>query len=306
MSAAVALMFAVISAADVSLVWDAPAECTGSSTIAEEVEHLIGRPVTFGEPAAIRATAIVRAGWTAEVAVTSAQGTHRRTLSAPTCGELASAMALILSLAIDDRAAAQARRVITSVEPVVEPPLIGPPVALRGRSLGALALGASIFTDVGSLPYPAIGLGASASWRPIEELSFGTGGTIFIRQRALVRSSPEAGGALSFQALRARGCFHAPPLAEALFAGCAGAELAWLTARGFGIANPRRDTTRWLAPFAALTASYPFADRVTLGANLELLFPSVRPIFVLDGIAELHRTPAVLARMGLIAEVHFP
>lgn len=304
MSVAITLLLATVSAADVSLTWDAPAECAGSSTIAEEVEHLVGRPVTFGEPAAIRATAIVRAGWTAEVAVTSAQGTHRRTLSAPTCAELANAMALILSLAIDDRAAAEARKVITSVDPEAPPPSVVPRPA---RSLGDFAVGTIIFADVGSMPSPSIGLGFSASWRPIDLLSIGTGGAIVLGQRAIVREDPEAGGVLSLYAVRARGCFHAPVIFDALeLAGCAGAELAWLSSRGFGVTNPRRDTTRWLAPLAALTATYPIAERVTLGANLDLLLPSVRPIFVLDGIAELHRTPAVLGRAGLIAEVHFP
>jgi hypothetical protein len=143
-------------------------------------------------------------------------------------------------------------------------------------------------------------------WRPIGQLSFSLGGSVLLPQRTLIRAAPAAGGSMFAAGLRARGCAHAPPLASFDLAGCAGAELAFLRARGFGVTTLRRETTAGVAPFGTLTLTYPVNGGVALSAWIEGLLPTVRPIFVLDGVGEIHRTPAIVGRAGLAAEVRFP
>lgn len=283
--AAIALLLA---SAELSIHWEAPAECPSVRAIEAELERLIGRTVRFGEPAALTASAVVREPWIADVALTTARGTHQRELSANTCEDLARAFALVLSLALDE-----------TNEPVPVPV----PVPERA---GEYALSTGLLADVGTMPSAAFGIAADARWWPIEQLSIGTGVQILLRRRMNVRLEPPAGADMTVYAARASTCWHAALFSELTGSACGGAELDSFSARGFGVHIPRRQTARWLAPLASVSAALPAGDHVALSLWLDALFPISRPIFVLEGVGELHRTPRLLVRTGLAAEVRFP
>jgi hypothetical protein len=116
---------------------------------------------------------------------------------------------------------------------------------------------------------------------------------------------PSAGGALWLFAIETRACGSFLRAGRLDLAGCAGADVALLAARGYGVTAPARAETWSLAPAIGFEPAFLLADRFRIVLPLELSFPLDRPTFTIDGLGPIFRPSPVSGRVSLGLELDF-
>jgi hypothetical protein len=85
-----------------------------------------------------------------------------------------------------------------------------------------------------------------------------------------------------------------------------GFEVGALSGTGFGVIAPASGTALWAAPHAGARGAYPLTDHLELVVVAHGVVPVTRESFVISGLGEVHRPPAVTVRAGLGLEVRLP
>lgn len=311
--------------ASVDLAWSAPAECPSRAAVLGEVRGIL----EGGAPHPVDARAVVtRAGqrWHVELAIRSDQGSGERSLDADSCAELASAVALIVALAVDPTRRATPAPVADAALPVQDgatlAPDTGPPsppthleeAEADGPRLAVSAAGAS---DFGALPSAALGgaVGVAGLYR---RARLEARGRIFASQRAGDPSRPAQGVDLSYLGFDARACFAVVATGRAARDGvvispCLGVDVSRLSGNGFAAQTGQKTLSGnggWFAPEGGLLGTWALGSIVALRVGVDLLVPTSRPAFVVlapDGTTagSLHRPAPIGGRVDLGVELRF-
>ena len=81
------------------------------------------------------------------------------------------------------------------------------------------------------------------------------------------------------------------------FGACAGVEAGVMHATGFGVDHPGAGSEPWIAPVVGLRARVPIGDRFAMTAGGDVLVPLDRPEFLVPGVGDVYRPPAVTGRL---------
>lgn len=260
------------------LSWEAPAGCPGS----EHVRMLV-RAMSPGAPprARVRARVAPRgSGFAEALEITVAGVVEQRALEGETCLELARATALLVAIALDPIAAAEALDERTQAGGVPEPPVAlapderasGSPVATpvagsadasrrrpeargarpRWRIDGNGVAGASWGAVPGATGLVGAALGVERRVDDALGLRLALDGRYAIPTLASYPDRPGLSAAFDLWALGPKGCLS-PQARRLSLPVCAGVELGGLRARASGTADARTDRSPWVA--ATLDAS---------------------------------------------------
>jgi hypothetical protein len=333
--------------------WDAPKECPKSSYVLRRVEQILQRDsrdssaaVGNGEHparAGVNATAkVARAGGRRyEMALTVRSGgfEETKTISTSSCGGLAEAAAVIVSLAIrssDGTAPSSEPPPPAPSDPAPLSPTSPPPTIEPARSEGpaaslspapspssrtsipqdasgdsptpkdttlAIDLGGSIVSGV--LPSAAPGLDATVALR-VARLRAGLLGTLSFRRTSAFGETARA----SFDMVGA-GAFIGYLLPIGVFAlgPSADLEATFVRAEGHGIRTPFSSTAVWPSASVGARAEMRLTRRFGAFARTDLVFPLGAPRFTLvtAGDAVVVHEPALVApRLSLGIEIVVP
>jgi hypothetical protein len=195
------------------LAWTALDDCATRASAQEQIERLVGRPLTEVENVDF-AVEIVRSGareWRVAVRTLAHDGGPRvRELTGATCTEVADAAAVAIAMAIEasdenDLAAQSPTHDAAVDEPAAPDHAPDEPAAPSDEHATAaveasasadalrFALGAGAVLDHGSLPELALGaeLALSLGWRALRLTALGT---FFPTQQTRLSSNPDHGG----------------------------------------------------------------------------------------------------------------
>jgi hypothetical protein len=280
----------------------APAGCVEASSIGEQVDGLIGRPVGSVEGVDFEVTISDRPApqpWRLRLDTLGSASHDRRTreLTASTCAELADAAAVAIAVSIaslDDGAATAPARAEPTPGPVVSArPTATPPPTQVG--LQVLAVG-----EVGAVPATTLGL-AVGGFIQIGSLRLVADGALFAPRRALL--SDGTGGEFQLAVLGGLGCATGG-LGRVLVLGCGGAEVGRLSGDGLGVRNPSSRAELWLAGRAEAGANFSIGPRAALALRVGAALPVFRPTFLLDATT-VYRPSAVTGRATAGVELTF-
>lgn len=312
---------------NVDVAWSAPPECPSRASVVAEVRTILEGSTVTAHPVGARAAVTrTKQGWHVELAIQSDQGSGERSLDAGSCTELASAVALIVALAVDPTRRAPGPPPPPEATPTAAvdalPPSAARPEEAEQDDGPRLAIGAVGAAELGTLPSPAVG-GAIALAGLYGRARLEARGVIFASQRANDPSRPTQGVDLRYLGLDLRGCFAVFATGRAArkavaISPCFGFDVSRLSGRGFG-----GETAGLTAPTSTLAGSgallgfeggllgtWALGSIVALRVGLDLLVPTSRPAFVVlasDGTtaATLHRPAAIAGRIDLGAELRF-
>jgi hypothetical protein len=232
-----------------------------------------------------------------------------RSLDGDSCSSVASATALILAMTLDPEAvrgapsAPPAPPPATAIAVVVEDDEAQRQVPAPEQSRIQARLRPIVVAGLGALPGVAAGLGAALTvqrGRWSAELF----GLYLPDRRHPSEDRAGAGGDFRLLAVGAAGCYALLPGALEV-AGCIGAELDHVGARGYGVAEPGSGAGTWVAPLANTATTWWIGERVALRLDLQAVMPLSRPRFVLLGVGPVWRPPVVNGRAGLGLMVAF-
>ncbi len=314
------------TAASLSFEWRAPLGCPVRAEVLARAEHLIGHSLTrtsSTRPITLLATVLPLDDTTWRLDVSSdSQGASGRAVTAPSCDELADAMALLIALSIDpDYAARQKSTPLAATaqsafpdvprEPVVvATPAPAPPIAStrpvasarlaapRARSAAPLhvAVGALGALWADRLPNAAPG-GVLRGALSLRKLAFDVELGLFPTQHV---AAPGGAGDLWL------GTFGGS-LGYAVFDGLltphAGFELDLLHGAGSGLRHPDSGTIWLLGLDAGLLVRYPVQQSIHLLVAGDLSFLPEQARFHIDPNVDLFQPSRVGARFGLGAEM---
>jgi hypothetical protein len=304
--------------------WEAPPECPQREQVLARVAELLAdEPAS---PLAIRANVSVEAGgaYRAEIVTREPEGAARtRVLSAPSCGELAEASAVVIALAIapgaalappaDDAQPAPAPAPPARPEPPAVPELgnegsteAAPraPAARRPLSL-RFAARAGALGDFGSTSGAGLGVSAGGTLRLGRYLQVALRANYLPSRQHTVPGVNGKGVALSLASGAAFACLV--PLAAPVELGlCGEMEVGALFARGFGTAQQGHPTVAWTAPGAGATASFPARSGLRAGLAVDVLFPLQRTSFIVTNVGQAYHLRPAAERVGIFAEYAFP
>ncbi|MBK7857713.1 MAG: hypothetical protein IPJ65_03600 [Archangiaceae bacterium] len=290
MGAVVALLLVV--AAPQALRWVAPDVCPPEREVLEAVRANLSdrtRLETTALRAEVEVTRVAQRRF--RMQLTLDEGSEpQRALESPACADLGRAAALIIALAIDQRAASEVAPVEEALAPAPQPQPQPPPPAPAAAQRVELppapapahrwAVHAALGGALGSLPGAAWGVAAGGAWlwRGFElELE----GRYLAPRAAMSPARPGVGGQFELLTGALSGC-HTVGF-EALRA-CVGLELGALRSVGVGV-EVQRDASLWAAPFAAVVGRWAVFAHFALRAGLELGAALWRPHFVVEGVA---------------------
>lgn len=310
-----------------------PSECPDSAELGFRVERNVGVPLA--QAPAVKFVVEMRHAantYAARLVVSGASATEskQRELSAASCGELADAVVVAMTLALGAAAqpAAAATGATHSAEPVATPPLqtapsSAPAVAAAPVSDAAVAepteeaaasplrpaLSLAVLGDVGSLPAPALGaaLGVQLSWQRLQLRALGT---LLFEQHAEVGDGPgrPPGADLQLWTAALSGCTTAlggQRLGVTLPV-CLGFELGRLSGTGTDVLEPRSGSALWAAARADVGALWcPGEGPLCLTGTLTAAAPLTRSRFALAEIGTVYRPSPVVGRLSLGAIVGF-
>jgi hypothetical protein len=327
---AIALHFAVVCAACLGalparaaeLRWSAPDDCASRGAAQEQIERLVGRPLT--EVDGVDFVASIERASAHEYRVTlhtilRDDGKPRtRVLIGSSCAEVADAAAVAIAIAIEGRddiepepAPGPPQRAAPVVaQPAAPNPSAQPaPVAPGASTADAaprsdavrLALTGGAALDDGALPGLALGaeLELSLGWRELRVTALGA---FFPSQRTYLSASGGRGG--EFQ-LALGGLLACGERAFGRFAalGCGGFELGELSAKGLGVRHPQLGDAFWRALRAEAGVRVALVDGLGAVARLGVAVPLERREFVLDATETVHRPSSVALRALLGLEL---
>jgi hypothetical protein len=284
------------------LTWDAPPDCPTAQEVERDISRLIGES---SHERTVRASATVSGGdegWKVRVRMETGGEVSERSLSAPTCRALEKAVALVIAITIEPRAASG--EPLPPPPPPVEPPPPKPPppppVVVREPMplKWFAALGPT--TEIGLLPQVGVGGELSVGFR-IPIFSAELSGAVFAPESASV--SGPSGGRFTLASGGLRACGRALG-GQVELLGCAETLVSRLAGRGFGVTTPGSAST--------MLASFGIGPRldVRLSPILHLLvdvdatYTPGRASFVLDNVGRVYtaRHYGMNGRLGLAAQ----
>jgi hypothetical protein len=282
------------------LTWDAPADCPSAQEVERDIMRLIGES---SHERTVRASAVVTGnddGWRVRVRMETGGEISERSLSAPTCRALEKAVALVIAIAIEPRAAAGEPPPPPPPQPIdVVPPKTPPPVIVREPALRWFAaLGPA--TELGLLPQLGMG-GELALGIRLPPLSVELLGALYLPQSVTVKGP--AGGRLTLASAGIRTCGRVLGGQVELF-GCADALVNRLGARGFGVTTPGSASTMLvsfgLGPRIDVRLNRTFFLQFDAGAS----YAPGRANFVLDNVGRVYTATHVgmNGHIGLAAQ----
>jgi len=299
------------------LKWSSPPDCERARAVGATVGNLAGRPLAEVEGLSF-GVSITKTGdtWTLSLETTESDGaTSSRTISGKSCREVAAAAAVVIGMAVRDRAPVPDAESPPKAPPTpppaapVEPPPLKPkivpgPPPPRPRSQKAPSFAPMVLlggvADTGSLPAlaPGVALLASVRRAGVEVELEGT--ALFPQSREV---SPGTSGTFGLFAGALFGCL-APSSGRFSVLGCAGVELGGMSGRGNGVTNPKLGTAFWDAFRAEVGGELALGRMLRLTARAGIVVPFARPEFQLDG-QEVHR-PAAFGGRALIGVELWP
>jgi len=330
---AVALLLAVragsaepIETEPIRLEYTAPSGCPDASDFSRRVFERTSkaRPAGDAEPARTFVVAIepAAAGMQGSLVVRQdGMSTVARSVSGKNCDEVARALALATSLAIDpeaalgvpesqgaDKSGTVAGASANTLEPrredpehaADEPPTTKPTSPVRNDRRAALLVGPS--AAFGPSPNPAFGASAAFEWSSPSPVMLPSA----LGLELTVLTSAEhsvAGAGSSFDFVFARPYVCTLGLALGAKFGivpCIGAELGAVIASGSEIASPATETRFWAAGELALRFDIALSDDWFADATASLVLPFSRYQFVFrTPETSIYDVPAVTAAFGL-------
>lgn len=305
--------------------WAAPVGCPAGPELRRGIERRLGRTLAPGE-ANVDAQVEPRAqGGYRLVLRTSAAGVvDERTLEADDCRALADATALVVALAIDPVAVAEAMEAFAAddeVEPPRETPPVGPAPARReatttelrsttdsgeasepaerSRPEGLLRVGAGV--GLGALPGVTFvpSLAAGLRWRRARlELE----GTYWIPRVSEPVDGARVAVQLGTAAVRGCGQLGRDRLEAPL---CGGVQLGGMRGRGQGAPNAHAAVGPWVALEASVGLSWWFRPRWALAGGFAAAVPLRTPSFELtdETPVSLFEPSSVVGRVWLGIEL---
>ena len=312
--AAVALVSrrAAAREAPVDLHWVAPAGCPGAERVAADVAALVGEGPVRRLEASGEVTRSRDGGWTVQLATGAGGARRTRELTAPSCEELAHAVATLLAIQVSPGEAASG----PPGRPPEAPAL--PPVTATRASPASDAREAS---DVRLAPRPAPPLAASllagggvgaTGTAPMVAVALG-----FVPRQSRwevfgawspphrVEAPDGSAGDVALWAVGARGC---RTFGETIAVGpCLAVEGGGISATGAGAAvqEPRTERRLWLAASGGglLTVR---GGRLALRLQVDAVVPVFRERFYIEGAQVVNRPAALGGRLFSGVEVRFP
>jgi hypothetical protein len=309
------------SQAAFTLDWAAPAGCSTGDDVRARAESLLGGPI---EPRLVHALTArgrvtpVDDGLELRLETVDNGLRGERTLRGATCGELASAAALIIALAVDpETVAARSKDASTAAAagvsakgvaatasapataPAAAPPKVSAsPPAEHGKNEGSGApvtglVEADVAFDLGALPGLAIGPSLSGGFA-LSRLRLRVGATYFAPRFA--EAPPEAGkparGAdVSLLVLGLAGCYALTPRPVEVGV-CGELEGGALLAVGSGFDHTNDAIKPWLAAGASVDLTVPIAGPVALRVGVGAMVPfgrsPVRFTEITGDVPEIH------------------
>jgi len=323
-----------VRAAEPSIRWDAPAECSDVRQVMAVVAELTGHdPVTIPPEQQIRGRVEAKGGgWQLTLTSSAGRRERERVIAAPSCPELVRAAGVALALAIDPAGVLGAPSagaapgpipgdgVADRVEPLAAPGNVDTPsddtratvVSTEMDDADADAarpappelewrLELDALLDAAALGAAAPGMALSLGARHDALTGFVYGAWLPARRQGV-----DGSGAVEF-ALGAgglRGCYE---IARGLLAAdaCTGVELGRLTASGEGLDNAASFSDWWLAPSVGLALGSALAGRVYFRASADAVLPVLREAYRVNDGALVHRAPSVGFRGGVALGVTF-
>lgn len=300
--------------------WDAPAECPSRAEVIAAVRNYLpelDEPPPAPSRADLRVTVSIAAddaGWTASVRMSGRDGTSERRFSAPACGELADAAALITAVALDPVLVARSIAIQPelaptqpeTIEPIVEPP---PPTVTTEEP--PLESNFDLVLSTTDEPEPSrrnvvlgVGLLGTGAWGPATTGFGGLAGhfAVFADRwrwqleggwsipRTLSLADGRRGRLQSWW-LGTRGCVVARVGAVEL-PSCPGVEAGQVFARGIA---PTTNSTRERQPWAAIVVGqglrWPFVRQLALTVEAAVLVSLVRGRFMIGDQTIASLTP---------------
>jgi hypothetical protein len=320
-----------------SLEWSAPPGCPGQAQVLEQARALIGGPAIDAalQHVTIRGTVEVEpVGFSLDIDIRTPSGVTRKTARADDCNVLAGVAALMVAVAVDPlqvtrtlgmqdaRASSPPPHEVPEPDPEptlpeVQPPRLpgeraspaadaregrAPPPRARARALGGFArvsgsIGRGIVPSLdGGL---ALGAGLLAPRLRAELVAF----HIFAQDAHYPAPSPAGATVAAWGgSLRLGPRWQLGPLELHGLASAAGAAL---TARGFGLRNPRSSADAWIALGLVPGLRWSPSPRVAVGADLEAEVALYRPGFTVGGLPPVYRAAQLGVRGSVVVELRW-
>jgi hypothetical protein len=307
------------------LTWRAPQDCPDEQSVVAEAARILHKPIELPDDGRLAVQASVKsptdAGqWHVDLETDNGQHVGRRSLDASTCDELARATSLFIAIMIDPAAATNAAPAPASPSPPADAGPAShsdlpanaaerPEAVVRSseparRTVPTLSLGASFGVLGGHLPSWSAGAGvhAVAEWPWFRaEL----GGRAWLPARQTVDSGGVQGADFQLFSGEAKVCLMLPGKAVKI-GPCGGADLAFISGKGFG---PRVNSQASTATFWSISAGgllvWRASNRLSFPIGLEALFALSPPQFTFTGTdpGPVYRPSGVGARVTLGAEL---
>lgn len=260
-----------------------------------------------------------------DIATASTRG--ERALDAPTCEALASSAAVVIAMSVapspsDDPPPADPAPASTPA-PAAERTQDVPPQTNPGRSApneprtvapepdrAAVAsesprflARAHVIGDSGLLPEATVGGGFAFGLLAWRDLSVEVGASLWASRDGTVAGAPGRGASFSLFSGGARACWTLTHGIEV--APCIGAEVARISASGFGAAKVSdADALVW-GPEGLVAGRIPVAGPVSVRLGLGAFVPMSRQSFVISAAGTVHRPAVVALRTFAGPEVRF-
>jgi hypothetical protein len=291
----------------VSIEYHAPAGCPDAREFMWRVSARVPRTraAAPGEKRREFLASIVSAPQGAEgrLVIREADGTESiRTLEAPSCAEVADALALVVALAIDPHASAElppAPQPQPPQPPPAPPPVPRAPWRFEGGLAGFIATGFAPGGLLGAQISAGAQLDATEFWAPVMRAGFG-----YVAEQSFAVPGGRAsfgwvGGQIE---LCPMGIHPGPALSWLL---CGRGEFGSLRASGSNTVHPRSSSRSWEAVGPGTLFRYVFVRPLALEASASVLFPWTRDRFLI-GSAVVHEVPVAVGRAGLGLVVALP
>jgi hypothetical protein len=305
--------------------WNAPSDCATRDQVAARISDLAG--VSPGG-ASVTAKVVVTStgdGFHASIFVRRAGFESTRTLSAPSCADLADAIVVMIVLVIDPSATDPGRADASRRDPSIpdssaddiaeSDPLARPiggsssPTSEKRSSPATpashptvLGVGAAGVFETGALPHAAYGASAfvSASW---PHLRADLGAYLLASQSVPSEAGSKAVFGLS--AATAAACVN--PRGQTWTPGwCAGFEFGEMSGRASGgLVQPVDARKLWAALSTGPSIAWRVHPHWALVGRADLVFPLTRTTFYIDPIPEVHRPGYLAGRLSMGTEIRF-
>jgi hypothetical protein len=337
---------AVAPAPDVELGWSAPAGCPDRAAVEREIRALLQGSPAARHAVVARGTVTGGAGkWHVDLAIRTGEGSGERSFEAGSCAELASAVALIVALAVDpsrrlsergaaapdaaaaaadaaapapnaataDAATAADAAVPAAVVAPAPAPVVPPSSATSDEDGVRLAIGVDGVGELGALPSVSGGGGLAVALL-FRRARLEARARLLASQDALDPAQPAEGVRLGLVGGGGRGCLAVvdSPRREVALAPCVGVEIDRLSAEGFGGAGSSAlsGSGTWASGDGGLLLTWAPLRAFALRLDGELVVPFARPSFVVlaaDGSVArvLHRPSPLGGRLGFGVELRF-